>query len=185
MISDASLDLIGQIHDRPVKCCLVITGAGGSAISGLLGVAGASRTLIEAQVPYSINALNSYVGVSADQHVSMEESKIMAFKAYERAVLLSGSDSGDQEMRLIGLSCTAAIATDRLRRGENRAHITWHDGDHGVTYSLVMKKGGRDRAGEEEVCRAMILNALAEACGIEGRLQIELLEGEDVERVAH
>lgn len=162
---------------------MVITGAGTSAISALFGVAGASRTVIDAQIPYSVAALDRYVGSPADQHVSREEAELMAIKAQRNAVGLTDPD--DAHHRLIGLSCTAAIATDRSRRGENRAHIAWHDGEHGVSYSIVMNKGARDRAGEESVCKAIILNALTEAFGIEGKLDIELLEGEYVERAAY
>ena len=42
-------------------------------------------------------------------------------------------------------------------------------GGEGTIYSLVMNKGERDRAGEEAVCSAIVLNALAEAFGIEDR----------------
>ena len=175
--------LVQQIHDTPVKACLVITGAGTSAISTLFSVAGASRTVIDAQIPYSKAALTSYVGLQAEQHVSSDEAKAMAETAYDRAVQLSGPNGqGDQ---LVGLSCTAAIATNRMRRGENRAHIGWHDGKRGATYSIVMNKGERERAEEEKLCGAIVLNALADACGVAVRLELDLLDGEIVERVTH
>ena len=183
MNGDDQFRLIKQIHDADARSCLVITGAGTSAISALFSVAGASRTVIDAQVPYSRAALDTYVGYQAEQHVSQDEAKIMAIKAYERSVRLS--DPGPRPYQLIGLSCTAAIATDRHRRGENRVHVAWYDGNGGATYSLVMNKGERDRAGEEAVCSAIVLNALAEAFGIEDRLELQLLPGENVERVAH
>ncbi len=183
MNGEATFDLVTQIHSTSAKACLVITGAGTSAISALFSVAGASRTVIDAQVPYSRTALDSYVETHAEQHVSQDEATLMAIKAFQRAVDLTELDGRTE--RLIGLSCTAAIATDRLRRGENRAHVAWHDGKHGATYSLVMKKGARDRAGEETVCSAIVLNALAEACGIEDRLELQLLPDENVERVTH
>ena len=183
MNSDDEFRLIKQIHDADARSCLVITGAGTSAISALFSVAGASRTVIDAQVPYSRSALDAYVGTQAEQHVSQNEAKIMAIKAYQLAVQLS--DPEPRPHRLIGLSCTAAIATDRHRRGKNRVHIAWHDGDRGATYSLVMNKGKRDRAGEEAVCSAIVLNALAEAFGIEDRIELQLLPGENVERVVH
>ena len=183
MNSDAVFELISRIHDTDAKACLVITGAGTSAISALFSVAGASRTIIDAQVPYSRAALDMYVGMQAEQHVSKNEARMMAIKAYERAVELS--DAEVRTNRLIGLSCTAAIVTDRHRRGENRAHVAWHDENRGATYSLFMEKGARDRAGEEAVCSAIVLNALAEACGLEDRVDLRLLPGENVERVAH
>ncbi len=181
------VDLVQRIHDTSTKACLVITGAGTSAISSLFSVAGASRTVIDAQVPYSRAALDKYVGVyvgvEAEQHVSREEAEIMAAKAQARAVMLSET-MGDS-VRLVGLSCTAAIATDRVRRGENRAHIGWHDGTSGVTRSIVFSKGARSRSGEETLCAAIMLNALAEACGVDDELELDLLEGEFVERCAH
>ena len=181
MISETERELIAAIHSTPTKACMVITGAGTSAVSALFAVAGASRTVIDVQVPYSRSALDAYVGIDPGQHVSRIEAAIMATRAYERAVALSDPDGAGGT--LIGLSCTAAIATDRTRRGENRAHIAWHDGKRTATFSIVMHKGARDRDGEEEVCKALILSALAEACGIEARISPKLLEGENVERV--
>ena len=175
--------LVQQIHDTPTKACLVITGAGTSAISALFSVAGASRTVVDAQVPYSRAALDKYVGFQADQHVSREEAAIMAKRAYESAVRLN--DANEDGLPVVGVSCTAAIATDRLRRGENRAHVGWHGARGGITRSVVFNKGARSRAGEEALCAAIILNALAEACGIEDELVLDLMEGEVVERFAH
>lgn len=176
--------VVQKIHDTPTKACLVITGAGTSAISALFAVGGASRTVIDAQVPYSRAALNRYVGVVADQHVSRQEAEIMARRAYEKAIRLNEPDAEIPDM-VVGLSCTAAIATDRVRRGENRAHIAWHGATGGFTRSIVFDKGKRPRAGEEVLCAAIILNSLAEACGVEDRLDIDLMEGEVVERFAH
>ena len=50
---------------------------------------------------------------------------------------------------------------------------------------MVMEKGTRERAGEEAVCSAVILNALAEACGIDERVPVNLLGNEIVERRPH
>ena len=136
--------------------------------------------MIDAQVPYARAALDNYVGFEAEQHVSRDEALIMANRAWKRAAALS--EMSDFDVPLVGLSCTAAIATDRLRRGENRAHIAWDDGTRVIAYSIVLKKGCRERAGEEKLCSAIILNALAEACSVNDRLDLDLLEGEIVER---
>ena len=172
--------LIQALHDAPAKACLVITGAGTSAISALFSVAGASRTMIEAQVPYSRVALDEYVGKPTDSHVSATEAGIMATRAFERAKALSTDEGLSGE--LIGVSCTAAIATDRKRRGENRCHVASFDGHRLTTYSLVMKKGTRSRAGEEEICKNLIMNALAEAFGLQFGMEVQLTEDEIVER---
>lgn len=183
MISESERKLIAAIHESPTKACIVVTGAGASAVSALFAVAGASRTVIDAQVPYSRSALDDYVGVAAEQHVSKTEAALMATRAYQRAVELS--DSTGPNDHLIGLSCTAAIATDRVRRGDNRAHLAWHDGERTATISIVLTKGGRDRDGEEAVCKALVLSALAEACGVKSTIAPKLLGGENVERSDH
>jgi hypothetical protein len=82
---------------------------------------------------------------------------------------------------LAGVSCTAAITTDRVRRGENRCHVALAT-SAGLrrVMSLVMAKGARDRAGEEALCSRTILNAVAEAKGVAARLDLPLLDGECV-----
>ena len=44
-------DTIREIHDAPQQGVLVVSGAGSQAVAWLLGVAGASRTLLEVVVP--------------------------------------------------------------------------------------------------------------------------------------
>ena len=84
---------------------------------------------------------------------------------------------------LAGIACTAATATDRTRRGENRCHVAFVSSDgHGFVYSIVMNKGDRDRSGEENLVSYLVLNAIAEAKGVEGRIELPLLEGEVVTR---
>ncbi len=181
MTSDCVEHLLTAIHDSPAQACLVLTGAGSSAISTLFSIGGASRTVLDVQVPYSTGALEEYLGDSTKQHVSAETAKIMAIAAQRRAKKLAR----DADHCLVGISCTAAIATDRERRGENRAHVAWHEGANGATYSIVMDKGKRDRAGEEEICRILILNALAEAAELDITLPLPLRENENVHRTQH
>lgn len=171
--------LVSAIHDADARACLVVTGGGISAVGALFALPGASRTVIDAQIPYARSALDAYLGAGVVNHVSAEEARAMAVAAHARAVQLD-ADRQRQAATVIGVSCTAAIATDRDRRGENRCHVGWHDGTSGKVYSLTMDKGARDRPGEEAICAAMVLNALAEASGLESRLPLALLESEQV-----
>ena len=43
--------LVQSIHDAPERIVLVAAGAGTEALSNLLGVAGATRTMLEALIP--------------------------------------------------------------------------------------------------------------------------------------
>ena len=49
--------LIAQIHASPVMAVVIVTGGGAQALADLLAVPGASRTLLEALVPYSEKSL--------------------------------------------------------------------------------------------------------------------------------
>ncbi|MCZ7667231.1 MAG: hypothetical protein M5U34_08445 [Chloroflexi bacterium] len=57
--------LVQAIHDSPTRLVMVTAGAGTQALSDLLGVAGASRTLLEALVPYSEAELRRIPGADA------------------------------------------------------------------------------------------------------------------------
>ena len=166
--------VVERIHAAPVRVCLVVAGAGARAVAWLLGVPGASRTVLDAQVPYSMAALDEYAGFRAEQHVSVEEAFALADSAYGRACRLAGEDGGP----VAGVACTAAIATDRPKRGTHRAHVAWRGGDGARCLSLTLTKGARDRDGEEEVVSRLVLRAVAEACGLDAEMDLGLLGDE-------
>ena len=155
------IDLVQRIHDSQTLAVVSVAGAGTAAISWLLGVAGASRTVLEISVPYASPALTEFVGYEPAQFVSEETAVAMAKSAYRRALHLR-----EGAAPVVGIACTATIATDRAKRGEHRCHIAaWHS--IGVnTYNLTFIKGLRDRAGEDEISSKLVLRAIAESAGV-------------------
>ena len=138
--------LVQRIHDSDTQAVVSVAGAGTAAISWLLGVAGASRTVLEITVPYASSALTEFVGHEPAQFVSEDTAKSMAQSAYKRALHLR-----DGSQPVVGIACTATIATDRAKRGEHRCHIAAWSGSGVTTYNLTFVKGLRDRAGEDEI----------------------------------
>ncbi|MBI4304926.1 MAG: hypothetical protein HY678_01275 [Chloroflexi bacterium] len=175
--------LVRRIHATRARGALVVTGGGVRALAWLFGEAGASRTVADAQIPYSVAALDEYVGTRAEQHVSADEARRMADRAYWRALeLMSRGRPGPiGEVSAFGLGCTAAIVTDRPRRGDHRAHIAARTATAVRTYSLVLNKGARDRSGEETVVSRLVLNAVAAACGLDSRLDLKLGRGDNLQ----
>src|SRR3989304_5685560 len=116
--------LVQQIHDAPTQIVLAATGGGSRAISDLLEVPGASRTLLEAFVPYSAEAMIDYLGSRPDEFCSPRTARAMAMQAFLHACKLGKFDAksaglvGDRA----GVACTAGLVTDRPRRGSHRAH---------------------------------------------------------------
>lgn len=166
-------DLITQLHSRPGRMVLVTAGAGSQALSWLLGVAGASRTLLEAVIPYDARAFDDFLGQTPRQYVSAGTARLLAGRALTRARQLRQPNEW-----VVGVSCTATIATDRPKRGEHRAHLAAWSPEFITTAFLQLHKGGRDRRGEEEMVSYLLLNMVAEAMGVTRSIPL-LLQGDD------
>src|SRR5580658_2490277 len=117
--SDAAWpQLISALHGSGRKAALAITGGGSGAIGELLRVPGGSRLLSEAQVPYDEQALAAFLGVAPAQACSADTAIAMAQSARARAASLAPAGAD-----LVGLGATAALVSDRPRKGEHRFHI--------------------------------------------------------------
>jgi hypothetical protein len=168
----ATRQLIEAVHRAPGRCVLALTGGGTSAAALLLSVPGGSRTVLEVVVPYDERALTDFLGRRPEQFCSAATGGDLATRALERARWLApGEPVG-------GVGCTASLATDRPKRGDHRFHVAVRRGEDGHRYALTLTKGARDRDGEEAVLTSVLLNALAEALGVAGRVPVPLFRGE-------
>ena len=154
------MDLIERLHQQPHQFVIAITGGGTSAISELLAIPGASNTLLESMVPYSQESLKQYLGFDPLQAVSQNTARQMAMRAYLRAKKLEPHGS------VIGLGSTAAITTNRDRKGDDRCFVAAQSDHHTAEFSLVLDKSN-DRLTQEQHCQRLILSAMAHACGLE------------------
>lgn len=166
--------LIEALHRAPCRCVLALTGGGTQAAGLLLNVPGGSRTVLEIVVPYHERALVEFLGHEPENYCSAGTGRDLARRAYERAVSLAPGET------VVGVGCTAGLATDRPKRGDHRFYIAVRTATGTSTYSLTLAKGARDREGEEAVLDAVLLNALAIALGINERLTPALVPGEEI-----
>lgn len=175
-------EMIQAIHATPTYLMLVTAGAGTKALAELLAVAGASRTLLEALIPYSSRSFDEFLGCRPKQYAAATTARQAAGRALVRAQRLA-----DAEWPVIGVACSATIATDRPKRGEHRAHIALWQPARLVTYSLYLEKGARVRAGEEDLVSRLLLNTVAEGCGLglAHRLPLALGTADKLRREAH
>lgn len=169
-------DLVRKIHAAPQQAVVAASGAGSQAVAWLLGVAGASRTILEVLVPYGRLSMVGFLGYEPEQFVSEDTARAMAKAAYQRGVRLRECRSP-----VVGLACTATIATDRPKVGAHRCYVATWDDVKSSCYSLVLDKGRRDRSGEEDVVSRLMLRALAEGCGLETTLDLGLTGAERLE----
>lgn len=126
-----------------------------ASISDLLLVPGASRTVIEALVPYSFAALSHLIGYPPDQAVSEEVAKQMALACLRRAEELAEGNTP-----VAGVACTAALVTDRQRRGDNRAHIAVATSEGLALTNIALEKDLNDRATEDRIVSDAVLRMI-------------------------
>ena len=168
--------MVGRLHAAPGRTVLAVAGGGAEAIGWLLAVPGASRTVLEAVVPYAPKALADLLGYYPVQSVGEQTAMDMARTAYRRATRLR-----EGYIPVVGIGCTAAISTDRPRKGEHRCHVAAWNETARVCHSLTFIKALRDRAGEEALVSRLVLRTLAESSGIDTDLSLDLDAGERIE----
>lgn len=167
--------VIGALHVSGCKAALAITGGGSGAIGELLRIPGGSRLLIEAQVPYDEQALAAFLGFAPAQASSADTAMAMARSARARAAKLVPAAAD-----LVGLGATAALVSDRPRKGEHRFHIAFATSTRVGHCTGVMAKGRRDRAAEEDLVARAIVLWLARACGVGAPSPRSLLDADEL-----
>jgi hypothetical protein len=171
--------LISALHGSGRKAVLAITGGGSGAVGELLRVPGGSRLLIEAQIPYDAMALEAYLGFAPAQACSSDTAIAMAQSARARAARLTPAGTDLAGPELVGLGATAALVSDRPRRGEHRFHIAFANAA-GIAHCMcILAKGRRDRAAEEDLVARAIILWLARACGVAAASPKGLLDADE------
>jgi hypothetical protein len=188
--------LVEKIHDTGPRVVIVSSGGGASGIADLLAVPGASRTVLEATVPYSEGAMLAWLGGRVDQFCSSRTARSMAVVAWQRARRFAAepTDKNGSELffaenssdpfvhEVAGVAVTASLATDRPKRGTHRVHAAVQTLERTAWASLEFDKETRTRDIEEEIVRRLLLNLVADACGLPERLDLPLVAGEKLQR---
>jgi hypothetical protein len=171
--------LISTVHASGRKAALAITGGGSGAVGELLRVPGGSRLLIEAQVPYDALALAAFLGFAPAQACSSDTAIALARTARARAAKLAPAGTDLVGPDLVGLGATAALVSDRPRKGEHRFHIAFANSTGIAHCTGVMAKGRRNRGAEEDLVSRAIVLWLARACGIAAPSPRSLLDADE------
>jgi hypothetical protein len=136
---------------------------------------------LEAVVPYSSASLVAWLGHAPEQFCSERTARAMAMVAQERARQYAELDqAGQRGVALCGVGFTASLASDRPKHGPHRVHVALQTESLTLCQTLELQKGARTRRREEAMASAMILNLLAEVCGLSQRAPLKLLEGEEI-----
>ena len=127
------------------------------ALTWLLSVPGASKTVLEARIPYGGGkSMAEILAREPETYACTLTAVEMARAAYRQAAHLS-----EFGVPILGLSCTCALATDRVKKGDHKVSIL--QSGTGLAQSAVplLAEGMRcltpwppaPRSGEAHVCR--------------------------------
>ncbi len=173
-------DCIAAIHGSPTRAVVAVTGGGVAALQWLLSVPGASRTMLEGTVPYAEAALRELVGGEPDGAVSVATAAAMASACRRRAVALAAAEGLEPATPLVGVAATAALVSDRPKRGAHRAHVGLATAAATTVWTVTLDKGARDRIGEDAVVADLVIAALAAGCAVAPDPPTALLAGDEV-----
>ena len=102
--------------------------------------------------PKTVDVSHEISGVS-------ESALIRSFQFVEPEDL----DESDAYRHIIGVGCTASLATDRQKMGEHRVYIAVQTLQQTIHFSLRLQKDARTRWEEERLVADLILNAIETA----------------------
>ena len=108
--------------------------------------------------------------------MSDKEALSIANVAYKNT--LKFINTSEKDVKVFGVACTGAIATNRNRKGEDRAHIAIKSNNKECIYSIYFNKLKRDRLYEEIIVSKQIINAIACISEIPDSIPLDLLEDE-------
>lgn len=117
---------IGQLHETSLRVSIAATGAGLGIQNRLWQIAGTSRSLIDAVNPYDQAAFDRFVGRDWGEtgygYASPLGATALAQRAFFQAQEIGVEGAAGDLVDTAGLGLSAAVSTDRERRGENKVH---------------------------------------------------------------
>ena len=113
-------------------------------------------------MPYSPAAVAAYLGEQPAQAVSAATAQALARRAFQRACEFRA----DGSVSVVGLGATAALATDRVRRGDDRLHVAAFDGARTIALEWRLQAPLSRRQEQEAAAERAIVASLADVMGV-------------------
>jgi len=158
------IEIVKKIHASKYKVTFVSSGGGTNAISSLLGIPGASNTIIESYIPYSKESMDKFLNKKPDQYCSLETCLSMGANAFKKSREI---DVQTKSKYLLGLAITANLSTTYKKKGDHKFFIVIQSYNYTKYLECYLEKGKRSRNEEEELITSFAISLLAQSCGID------------------
>ena len=116
------INIIKQIQDSNVLICISFSGAGFQFLNDILKLEGASKCLLNAEIPYSEESLNQNFQIYKP-FITRENTKKLA------KVSLDKFSKKTNKNRLISIGCMGSIKTYYEKKGDEKAWIYFMTSD--------------------------------------------------------
>lgn len=158
-----------KLHTTPHMGVFNVTGGGSLLLADLFTEPGASATMLAATTPYAETALTQLIGKNPHSASSVGTARALAMAAWQQARTLA-----PHEPELFGFGCTAALATNRSKRGSHRVHLAVQTLSATHTLSFYFDKTDTDRQREEQAIVGLGYLLLQEALGVALEIDADL-----------
>lgn len=120
------------------KAVITITGGGSFCFHDILAGGGKSPYFIEGNIPYSIEAIDDFLGYKLNKYCSEKAARALAVASYERCVKLTGNEDVE------GYGVTAKLIKENEREGREHAawiavHTKYHTATHRINFETSMR----------------------------------------------
>jgi len=161
--------LIGEVYSRSFPIYLIVSGAGTRAVGWLFARPGASKVIIAEAAPFSQPAVDEFFSKPAACYASTETAYEFDPSAYRSVVQLTDSGATNP----LGVACVGALKTEPPRRGADRVAIAYCGGESDGAAVEFELDSSWTRARQEERASLHLINALARACGVATRINLD------------
>lgn len=149
-------DPIQSLFDSGFRVSFILAGGGSGAIHSLLSTPGASRFVAQVRIPYSKESLEEFLGETVTQSCSPDTALKLARTEFNLHTPAPGT---------LCIACTAALQTDRERKGDDRAFICIKSESSELLFALFLSKTSRRE--QESVLSRWLMHLTATACRTE------------------
>ena len=175
-INETTSEIVSKIHETPTKAVILVTGGGLGIFPELTQRGGGSATLLSGFIPYDPEETYELIGGKPDKLVSEETTRVMAMAAFQRALKLSKG-----QYPVAGVASSSVLQRVPTER-EGRVHYIYtalQTDSYTTSATLTINdpkqlavglNGGSNphaiRLLEEDINTRMILDLIAEGCGV-------------------
>ena len=172
--------MVDRIHKAPHRGVIHTAGGGSGVLPLLMKRGGGSATVLNASTPHGVKAVPSLLGYNLStpnrwpKAVSSAVARGLAMVAYQQAVQLC------EDEPIFGIGCTVSLAktpSERINR-EHKGYVVLQTQD--ATIEISFSSHQSDRVTEEEMVERIILDLVANGCGL-----VHLTCRSEAERQSH